>query len=582
MKKDEMKRIIDGLSDLIMNRYELFLQLIDLEINGIFWNEEYYSIVQKLGVLTTKEDRLISKLSDITSNLADDDLFYESELCFDLEITDDVLLKRLDSILMGTKINTDDELNYALDDYDDDKEYEYDYYDLYAVMAEKKLDLEFLVVLQGMINEASGDKRNELIEFKYRFIFERKKVNDEVEVALYNPANVLDIPLSLEIDNFDEDEYKEVESSVIFDMVLELFNDLLVEKPEDLAGKRDYLIFLLKKLDVIHLQDMEQMTDFCDESNDAENGLCVSDISKIIRKIINDKVLEGNIEYNEICEVLDDATINNIIAVSKVGKLILDIIEGLTDAEDKDEQFKRLRSLMVLEREMLENINADEYNLGRIMDVIENYVPIFIGEFDKKVSRTSSLVINRMKGAIRKIHGLDDGPTTLELEMHSILKNNMLDTLALYFSLINNINDEEERKIYENVYYHTWFMDYSLMDDFLVTQGNVSNFILMDDKFWADFTGVSDIEYGYDKDMKLFEVGIDIIEEIDEMDFDDAYNARYLEFLELKLKKIYENISIEHVMELKDAFNGINSYKRGKCKLLCKSGNKVKKNKTGK
>ena len=42
MKKDEMKRIIDGLSDLITDRYELFLQLVDLEINGIFWNEEQF------------------------------------------------------------------------------------------------------------------------------------------------------------------------------------------------------------------------------------------------------------------------------------------------------------------------------------------------------------------------------------------------------------------------------------------------------------------------------------------------------------------------------------------------------------
>ena len=581
MMKDEWKFIISGLKDLITSRYELFLQLINLETDDTFETDEYYSVVKKLGVLTTKENRLISRLNENTSGFVDNYLIYENDFSFNSEKDNDIFLKRLDSILTDANVNMMDETVYDLDDYDDEEDEEDNEYD-YISMAEKRLDLEFLCELQKMINNAKDIEREELIKFKYSFILERKMVNDEIETALYNVDNLLNVPLSLEMADIDEDVYKSVEISVTFDMVLELFSDLLVESPESLAGKRAYLIFLLKKLDVIHLQDMEQMTEFCDNHEDSDNMLCVSDISKIIRKIIDHKVLDGNLEYNEICEPLDETTIDNIIAVSKVEKLILDIAEGLTEKDDKDEQFKKLRVLMELEKEMLGNINIHEYNSDRIMGVIDDFVPIFLGEYDGTTSRETFLIIKRMKGALSQIYGLDAGLTTLESEKYCILRNNMLNTLVLYSNLINDIEDEDKRKNYEKVYYEIWFSDYSLTDDFLITQGDADDVIVMDDKFWAHFANVSDIEYGYDKDMKLFEVGHDIIEEIDQMNLDDIYNVCYLGFLDLKLRQIYKNISNEHVWKLKTEFDGINSSKIGECKLLCKSCNKVKKDKTGK
>ena len=578
MKKGEINNILNNLSNLIEKRYELFLELISLEIDDLVWNEQYSLIVQKLNVLTAKENRLVKKLSLITKELLEDDELYDSDIFFGIYLTDDNISSRFDSIISETEIFSENEFVYAGDIIQDEDDDEYS--DEYEKEIKKRLDLEFLMKLQKIIEKEPKETKNELIEYKYKLIFANKKINDILETSLYNPNNLFELPLSLEIKDLDEKKYKKTEKFILYSKVLDLFNDILfdnaiTEEKNALAGQKAHFMFMLKKLDYIQLSDLKQVVDYC---IDEENKDIISEISDIIKNLVGEKQKEYNIEHNEICEPLDEKNISNIISLVKLEKLILKTFTDLPKHNDKNEQIKKIKNLMEIEKEIIENIKIDEYNLERILDIIDNYIVVFLNDFDfnkEETNRENQFIINRIKGAINQIYNLNDEPSILTLSKQSILTNNMLDSLITYSKKIKTSKDATQNEIYEKIYYQIWYSNYLLSYDFVVTKGNARNVIIMNNKLCAQYVGTSDIEYCYDKDIELFNIGHEIIKEIENMNLSNMEDNAYLEFLEIKLNKIYENISDEHLFELKDEFNNINPAKKGKCKLLYRQTTKT-------
>ncbi len=578
MKKGEINNILNNLSNLIEKRYELFLELISLEIDDLVWNEQYSLIVQKLNVLTTKENRLVKKLSLITKELLEDDELYDSDIFFGIYMANDNISSRFDSIISETEIISED--NYVYEN-EINLEEEYDeYYDIYEKEVEKCLDLEFLIELQKVIEKATGKIRDELIEYKYNLIFKNKIINDIIETVLYNPNNLLDISIPLEKNDINEKKYQQIENSVLYSKTLDLFNDISFDdisakKLNGIIAKKIHFMFLLKNLDYIQLNDIKQVVECCKDEN---NNQIILEIDESIKKLIEEKKSDYNIEHNEICEPLDEKNISNIISLVKLEKLILKNFTDFPKHNDKNEQIKKIKNLMEIEKEIIENIKIDEYNLERILDIIDNYIVVFLNDFDfnkEETNRENQFIINRIKGAINQIYNLNDEPSILTLSKQSILTNNMLDSLTTYSKKIKTSKDATQNEIYEKIYYQIWYSNYLLSYDFVVTKGNARNIIIMNNKLCAQYVGTSDIEYCYDKDIELFNIGHEIIKEIENMNLSNMEDNAYLEFLEIKLNKIYENISDEHILELKNEFNNINPTKKGKCKLLYRQPTKT-------
>ncbi len=579
------KRIIEGLIIILIKRYDTLQKLSDWEIKGSYNKEEYQKAKEYLHMLTTKENRLISQINKDINVLdeCENYLIQQFKTNTILEKKLNVITLRIENILNEIEINIPTlEITFL-----DDEEIMMESYIENEQSFQHQLDEEYIKFLETKIKDE--EDKEELIKYKYEFIFKNKHLDDTLEMLDYNPENILEVDdaLRAEMLEMTEEEYKTQKEEAIADAVQGLLLDSTFSNQNKEINK-ERIIELIKKLSPETLNALKEFLEY------GKIEETTSQIIDEIKKILNKNGFNQCEETNEDCPQIDETTCENLINIIKLEEQILDEIDKLAQ---KRSSFKQLESLLKLEEDLISKLNINDNNKEQILEIINDELGFFLKNgneylieeikeeesfrrqvknaiekaiqdqieevqismekphINEKELRKELLIINRLTG---KINGLDESniiPSQTTASSHQILQNHLLRSLKMY--------DELSKKEipYQIVYYEQYFASPSLTDSLILTEGHSEDLIIPDNALSAKLSNISEIEYVFDKDEQLFEIGEDLIEAANvllELEPQTEETKAYLDFLAIRLKDIMENISDEHKLSLEEYLEEVN------------------------
>lgn len=579
------KRIMEGLINVLSKRYDILQKLRDWEIKGESNEEEYKKAKEHLHMLTIKEKRLINQIKEDIYVLDECEgyLIYEFQSSPKPEQKLNDILERIEATLNEIGRNIPEiEITFL-----SETEIIMESYAQNEQTIEKALDEKHLKSLEEKIksSEDKGEKE-ELIKYKYRFIFRNKHLDETLEMLDYNPENLLEIDddLRAELLGKTKEEYRNLKEGIIANTIQELILEL-ASSPQNEEPKKARIIELLKYLSEETMQDLKEFLEYnkIDEAT--------TKIIEEIEKLLKQKGYKKCEETNEDCPKIDENTTENLITLIKLEEQILGEIDSISQ-ENNNQSFRHLEYLLKIESDLISKLNIDYTNQEQILEIIKNELGFFLKDgneylieeikeiealqkqirnaiedaiqdqteevkiqiveensyLDEKKLRKEQLIISRL---LSKIPELDENqiiPSQTTKSSQQILQNHLLRSLKQYDKLFS------KEPSYKKVYYEQYFAA-GLTDSLLLTKGYSEDLIIPNNALSAELSNISEIEYSFDKDEQLFEIGEGLIETASillELDTKTEETKAYLDFLAIRLKDIMQNISDEHKLSLEE------------------------------
>jgi len=323
-------------------------------------------------------------------------------------------------------------------------------------------------------------------------------------------------------------------SDVIFDYNYSLFRSLLMNMSED--------NFNLIRDDFIN-------SDFYSDNDNYERFSSIFD--EIYKKRFS---FENNASVSNL-------NIDNFDSLVNLIKLEETIYNKYTTLDLFNEESVRIfLNLMFYESEVICSINIDEYDVDSLFDVIDKDISFFISD-----DKIGNLIGNRIKNLLPVFRCCNYNCISKTYPL--IIRNHMINSLDGYKDVICNIPCDSDVYDYITVYKNVIFEYPDLLNDILIMNLDFSILFPLDDNMSSKFLGISnDLNYSYDKDELLYDLGLSLIDEINDLSDNVNLIALY-KFKICEFNDIINNVSVEHLYSLLDKVQNLNSSK-AKRKLL--------------
>ena len=206
------------------------------------------------------------------------------------------------------------------------------------------------------------------------------------------------------------------------------------------------------------------------------------------------------------------------------------------------------------------SLSIDEYDADSLSDIVDNDILFFI--FNEQYR---DLISKRIKNLLPTFKNKNNSFIGKSCDL--IIRNHVINSLDEYKNVICNIPSNENANEYINVYKRVIFEYPNLLNDILTMNFNFSILFSLDDFMSTKLLGLKNsIDFSYDKDDYLYNIGLSLIDTINDLSKNVDLIALY-EFKICEFNDIINNVSDEHLYSLLDKIQCLDS-SRVKRKLL--------------
>jgi len=594
----ETKKIDHAFKNLInysLQIYDLMMgKMYDLEKSRLQNKTEYKRCLNKIKILTTKEQRVIDKLLE-KIDIED----FENNI-------DGLLAEYVDASAKKEAIKT--RISYFFDtnditrDHTLDGETKEEYYRCFEFVTD--INLDFIKK-----SYTKSKKRPDLLKHKYYMGFINPNVGTCLLYAGFNPNNVVSLPYSAPcFSNFSPEELKEEKLEFYYEYVNDLITKLLLDSNDQnfdkttINSRLDFINFIIKKLstaDLIITKKELESSQGSVETIVLYKDVTVLDkllllISKQLSKRHNyneEQTIEqiqfgdSEIDENELVETISEGLINQIFNLIKQVSKTYDLAMKMCLLESQDKQntikykelLNDLKDSVLKEKKISQEIEIASSEMDVITDIINNCINLIAEVPDEKTdieylcntdnNSGRNYIIARRISDLVGLYYLDDSIYKHDNEPSIILQSHLIEVLKV---LDEAIKENDNKLPLINVKYEALIFNIDLTDCFIEAEGKIENMILLDDNLLAALLEIELDEYEFDKSELLYNYISLIVDEFlenEQLEIDEIENARLVfkgMFIELASKYIQDGkVEIISEDELSDehqkTFNQIKS-----------------------
>lgn len=345
--------------------------------------------------------------------------------------------------------------------------------------------------------------------------------------------------------NISKDDYYYLLNETVSDCCCNLLTDCFsdVKKSKSNITVQDSFfnfIFLLKKLSTESLMSIKsEMYDVYKSVGDY--GILSDVLDAIDGELENRDVMIQN--ENEKF-LIDSTLFDKIINLVKLEDKIFDLYSGV-DFNSINNDLTMLNGYILFEKDLIKEIDVSSSLITILNDLFENSLWIYLtGDVDKK----SYIISQRLSNLFPFYKDLKILPSQKIESYNFIYKNHLVRSLNNLWNLKLECKDDVLKAGLEEVYSFYYFINPDLTDEFLALDG--SHTLIYD--LPEDLSGLDDIEYKYDQNEQLYNLGCEIISYIfdNEDNINSVFDYSEYQFKINELIDIISNLSLNYERKL--------------------------------
>ena len=345
--------------------------------------------------------------------------------------------------------------------------------------------------------------------------------------------------------NISKDDYYYLLNETVSDCCCNLLTDCFsdVKKSKSNITVQDSFfnfIFLLKKLSTESLMSIKsEMYDVYKSVGDY--GILSDVLDAIDGELENRDVMIQN--ENEKF-LIDSTLFDKIINLVKLEDKIFDLYSGV-DFNSINNDLTMLNEYILFEKDLIKEIDVSSSLITILNDLFENSLWIYlIGDVDKK----SYIISQRLSNLFPFYKDLKILPSQKIESYNFIYKNHLVRSLNNLWNLKLECKDDVLKAGLEEVYSFYYFINPDLTDELLALDG--SHTLIYD--LPEDLSGLDDIEYKYDQNEQLYNLGCEIISYIfdNEDNINSVFDYSEYQFKINELIDIISNLSLNYERKL--------------------------------
>ncbi len=507
-----------------------YLNILELEFDN-FKNisscpkgtEDFFRIFSDIEDLCLKEEKYIDRLPQNVAFLSDLSVsahnFYNN---VDIEKRYFVLM-RLDNTLEVLKAKVEDE-NICDDILNDEF---YDSYDLFNKSRER--------LIREFISSTSS-------EFGYLAAFSIKEISDELIANNFelDGLHLNDVNQNNYYDNLSD----EVQSKIMDLIVGSEFNEDSLIRNFNI----EIFKFMLSKLRNF---DFQMIKDTIENEKIYLNNVSYLEIINMFKQAEKDR-------NNHVCHNVNIDVFDRLVNLIKLEEVLFKKYDSLNVCDSSS--LKSISSLLQYEKEIIDDLNIDEYDCDILYDVISSDIHFFlVSNYSPYINK----VITRRIINLLPIFQKDVASGTFRKSYNEVIKNHIINSLSEYKKVICDVPEDRDALKYVQVYKNIIFEYPDLLNDVIVLNYDFSVLFSFDDETNSLMLGFKNpIDYYYDKDNQLYMLAKTVIKEISniltEMEDNPELVALY-EFKICEFNDIIISVSTEHLYSLYDEIEDINN-----------------------
>lgn len=483
-------------------------------------SNEYYKIIADTMRLSKKESELIMNLPELVSSLnriCTSVKFYYlsnsndlSKAIFVLNRFDNVIDERCSSIIDSDELS--DDVYFS---------------DVLLINSIKN---------QIMISFASKSFNNNFYKDVDDFVkkvgmlgaYSNKAVSDKLVFENFDISSLETLNSFEMIEKFDTsfEVYNDIYFDIIYEQALDILMDIYTncdiyydnELYINIAFNISLLRFLLVNLSDEKFNKIRTLFNEDLKNSNIENN-SISILSDVLNASLNERYSSELAELNS--NILGNEYLRYATKLIKLEKTILD------NYLNNEVNGNIIDNLFEIESEILSSICIDDFDL--VYDLIDNDIDYII---DADI-KTKYLIKMRLLNLMGLCDNICDEISSLNYDM--ILSNHLNRTL--------NIIYENEHEKFDDIYKEVFFIYPNLSNDLMIDfSDEVSSKILGFE---------SSLNYNYDNNEQLYYLGINLINEIKELENNPSFISIY-EFKIYEFNDIIGNVSDEYLYSLRD------------------------------
>ena len=345
--------------------------------------------------------------------------------------------------------------------------------------------------------------------------------------------------------NISKDDYYYLLNETVSDCCCNLLTDCFsdVKKSKSNITVQDSFfnfIFLLKKLSTESLMSIKsEMYDVYKSVGDY--GILSDVLDAIDGELENRDVMIQN--ENEKF-LIDSTLFDKIINLVKLEDKIFDLYSGV-DFNSINNDLNMLNEYILFEKDLIKEIDVSSSLITILNDLFENSLWIYLtGDVDKK----SYIISQRLSNLFPFYKDLKILPSQKIESYNFIYKNHLVRSLNNLWNLKLECKDDVLKAGLEEVYSFYYFINPDLTDELLALDG--SHTLIYD--LPEDLSGLDDIEYKYDQNEQLYNLGCEIISYIfdNEDNINSVFDYSEYQFKINELIDIISNLSLNYERKL--------------------------------
>ena len=517
-----------------------------------YYNDE----IEKIKLYYRKEKFLISKIPD------DIDFYnYLFEILkkssFGLD-NENIIVSRFRNILYNNYLQLQpkyDGINFSIED---------DFYDDEMLELKAKLFIrdnlliEYLKSFDKPMQECDKKSYNIFNRIRLYNIFLNKNLFDFwiINGFDFDKINFCNDDDVIEYLNISKDDYyylfNDTISEVCASLLMGIFSD--VKKPKSNITVQDSFLnfkFLIKKLSTESVLAIKKEMDDV-YSSVGGYGLLTDVLHTLDNELSSREDINMDAERENI--VIDSTLFNNIISLVKLEDKIYDLYNDI-DFNSTNNDLSKLNSFILLEKDLVNKIDVSPTLITILNDLFNDNIWIYV---NGDVNLKGNIIYQRITNLFPFYKELKISPSQKVDSYNFIYKNHLIRSLNDLWQLKNEAEDDVIRNSLEMIYRFYYFINPDLTDELLALNGNHT--LLFD--LPSDLSGFDDLEYGYDQNEQLFDLGCEVISYI--FDNEDKINS-VLDYCEFQFKinelmDIISNLSISYNKKLYNYLMGYSSF----------------------
>lgn len=551
----KVERASSKLIDLGLKIYCQMRVLSELEICGLLGSKTYKKELEVLQILIKKESAL---LEDTINNSGDEygviRVISENTYCYknaeEYQLVAERLIKKARNIIRD---------NYYLDDfsyYDDEDEdeifWEADDYEKNCEVFKDIWRLKYLLKLEED-SEKYERIKSRLITKKYELAFVCKDLFDELASVSFNVQALLMLKESISIKDmkFELDKEEDFFQEALFDIINCIGIDIAQNgnqvNRKDMFDMFNFFIHSLDNVGLIGIKETIRGNRDCEAFNKKQ---CDRILRIILRELSKRETLEKGDEPNEECEPVKEDVLNNLFSLIRLDAKILDLYDSILEGDNIDDDLSKLEAFLEFEDGLISKLVINNSNLEVIVKFLDNDLGFVIdADNDYDMERKKFLIRERIFSTFKDLEEEKCGESISELSSH-IINQHTLRSLCDFKAMIDTL-PVDDRGIFLKTYGEEFFSNKALSSEFVLSQKSDVD-IVLDDGLLATLAGISDFEYGYEKDETLFNKCFSDIYLVYNSSGDTEDSAAFLIYKLIEIYDIIENINLEHLFYLYD------------------------------